>query len=262
MLKRILRVNKPGFSLIELVITCSIIALLALISIPIYTKYRLRSKVSTMISAASGAQFAVANDYFNQGYTFANTNFASGSQPFLVPSSNFISSITVENGWVRVTGDPDYLNGNQIDIVFQPTVENNSVTWTCYIGSAYFEYAPESCRNQGCAVYSWGDWTSIDSGTTWLYNGNPANVESTWATYCASYPWFFGCTCYNATGTNLVEYNLETTVIDNVDNGWGWTYLIVNFDCQKRTRELNVIGSCGSCPGGSVCQDMFDPLNP
>lgn len=262
MLKQIFPANKIAFTLIELIVTCSIVALIAVISIPIYTKYRLRSKVSTMLAAASGAQFAVANDYFNQGYTFANTNFPASTQPFLIPQSNFISSIVVENGWVRVSGDPDYLNGNQIDLVFQPTVENNNITWTCYVSPAYFDYAPDICRNEACAVYSWGDWSSIDSGTTWLYNGNPANVQSTWATYCADYPWFFGCSCYNTTDTNLVEYQLDYTVLDNVDNGWGWTYLVVNFDCQQRTRELTVVGSCSSCPGGSVCQDMFIPLDP
>lgn len=261
MLKPTSPANK-GFSLIEVIVTCSIIAVIALISIPIYTKYRLRAKVSTMIAAASGAQFAVANDYFNQGYTFANTNFAAGTQPFLVPSSDFISSIVVENGWVRVNGDPTYLNGNNISLVFQPSVENNDVTWTCFISSEFFDYAPESCRNQGCAVYSWGAWSSIDSGTTWLYNANPADIQSIWNNYCADYPWFFGCSCYNATNTSLTQYQLDSTVISNVDNGWGWTYLVVNYDCQRRTRELSATGTCSSCPSGAICQDMFTPASP
>ena len=262
MLKRILRVNKPGFSLIELIVTCSIIALIAVISIPIYTKYRLRSKIATMISAASGAQFAAANDYFNKGYTFDNTTFAAGSQPFLVPPSNYISSIDVEKGWVRVTGNPTYLNGNSISLVFEPTVTNNNVTWTCYITPAFFDYAPASCRNQGCAVYTWGDWSSIDSGTTWLYNASPSNVASIWASNCSTAPWFFGCSCYNATNNNLKQYQLNSTVIANVNNGWGWTYLVVNYDCQERTRVSTVTSSCSSCPGGAVCQDMFTSLGP
>lgn len=262
MLKRILRAHNLGFSLVELIVTVSIVALLALISIPVYTKYRLRSKIGTMIAAASGAQFAVANDYFNQGYTFNNTNFAANTQPFLKPQSNFIDSISVNKGWVRVTGDAANLGGNQIDLVFQPSVENNSVTWTCYISPDYFDYAPENCRNQGCAVYSWGPWQSIDSGTTWLYNGNPSTVDSVWANYCASSPWFFGCTCYDADDTNLVRYQMESTVLDNIDNGWGWTYLVVKYDCQQSTRDVSVIGSCASCPGGATCQDMFAPLAP
>ena len=262
MLKPIIPANKQGYTLIELLVTCMIVALVALISIPVYTKYRLRAKVATMISAASAAQFAVSNDYFNQGYTFANTTYPANTQPFLTPSSNFISSIDVQEGWVRVTGNPTYLNGNQIDLVFQPTVTNNNITWTCYISSAYFDYAPESCRNQGCAVYSWGPWQSIDQGTTWLYNVSPANVSSTWSANCASYSWFFGCSCYNATNTNLVKYQLTTNILQNVTTGAGWSYLVVDFDCQQATQQLTVVGSCASCPSGSTCQDMFTPLAP
>lgn len=138
---------KKGFTLIELIVTCSIIALIALIAIPVYTKYRLRAKVATMVSAGNPAQLAVANDYFNQGYTFANTTFAAGSQPFLVPSVNYITSINVSTGWVRVIGNATYLNGNQINLAFKPTVTNNNITWTCYITPGFFSYAPTNCQN-------------------------------------------------------------------------------------------------------------------
>ncbi|HSX19858.1 MAG TPA: pilin [Gammaproteobacteria bacterium] len=216
--------------------------------------------MSTMIAAASAAQFAVANDYFNQGYTFNNSNYGPGTRPYLIPHSNFISTMQVEKGWVRVTGNSANLNGNQINLVFQPTVVNNSITWTCYVSSAFFQYAPAACRNTGCAVYTWGPWTSIDVGTTWMYNGNPATVATVWSNNCTASPWFFGCMCKNAVNTNLVQFQLVSTVISNVNNGWGWTYLVTKFDCQQRRMVLTSIGSCGSCPGGSTCQDMFTPL--
>lgn len=261
MLMQIFRVRKFGFTLIELIVTCSIIALLAVIGVPIYTKYRLRAKVAAMVSAASAAQYAVSNSYFDNNYSFDNANYAANSQPFLKSEQNYISSIAIENGWVRVTGDPEYLGDNQIDLAFAPVVENNNITWTCYISPSYFDYAPESCRNEGCAVYTWGPWSTVDSGTTWLYNGNPATLQTTWNSYCAASPWFFGCTCYNATDTNLVKYDLDINVISNNNNGWGWTYLVVNFDCRQARREMTVIGSCDSCPGDSTCQDMFTPLS-
>lgn len=138
---------KKGFSLIELIVTCSIIAILALVGIPAYTKYRLTGKVSTMVSAGAAAQFAVANDYFNKGYTFTNTDFTAGSQPFLMPQVNFISSITVTNGVVYVNGNADNLNGNQINLVFTPTVTNNNITWTCKVDPAFYSYVPVHCRN-------------------------------------------------------------------------------------------------------------------
>lgn len=133
--------------MLELMVTLSIVAILAVMGVPIYGKYRLRSKVAAMVSAASAARLAVANDYFNQGYTFTNTDFAANSQPFLVSNANFIDSLYVTNGWVYVIGNAANLDGNQIDISFEPTVSNNSITWTCHIDAAFYVYAPEECRN-------------------------------------------------------------------------------------------------------------------
>ncbi len=247
--------------MVELLVAFAIVAIIAVIAIPTYSKYRLRSKVASMVAAASAAEFAVANDYFNQGYTFDKTNFEPESQPFLIPPSDVISSMEVEKGWVRIYGNPAELGGRTINFVFEPTVVNNDITWTCYVSSLYFDLAPEECRNTGCAVYEWSDWVSIDQGTTWMYNESAGNVASNWSSYCPTYPWYFGCSCYNAVDTNLVKYDIQHTVINNVDNGWGWTYLVVNHDCRRATRQLTSQGSCGSCPGGATCQDMFAPLN-
>jgi prepilin-type N-terminal cleavage/methylation domain-containing protein len=259
---QILIVKHKGFTLMELLITLSIIAILAVVAVPTYSKYRTRAKVATMVSAASAAQFAVATDYFNNNYSFAKTTFTAGSQPFLQPKSNFISSMYVQQGWVWVNGNSAKLGGRSINLAFGPTVVNNSITWTCYAPAQYFEYVPETCRNTGCAVYTWGPWRSIDQGTTWLYNGNPANIQTTWANYCANFPWYFGCTCYNATDTNLNKYQIINSVVSNVDNGWGWTYLVVKHDCQQASRQITTQASCGSCPGGATCQDVLAPLGP
>jgi len=262
MLRRILAAKKPGFTIIELIVTFAILAILVALGVPIYSKYRIRSKVASMVSAASAAEFAVANDYFNQGYTFDLSNFEPNSQPFLIPPSDVIDSMEVEKGWVRIYGNPDELGGRQINLVFQPSVSNNEITWTCYVSTLYFDFAPEECRNSGCAVYEWSDWNTIDQGTTWMYNESAGNVATNWVLNCMSYDWYFGCSCYNATDTNLVEFDIQHTVIDDVDHGWGWTYLVVNHDCRRRTRELTSQGSCASCPGGATCQDMFAPLDP
>ncbi len=259
---QILIVNRRGFTLIEVLITLSIVAVLAIVAIPTYSKYRLRAKIADMVSAASAAQLAVTTDYFNSGYTFANTTYTAGSQPFLIPKTNLISSMYIQQGWVWVNGNPSALGGRSINLAFGPTVVNNNITWTCYADSTYIDYVPANCKNTGCAVYTWGPWQTIDQGTTWMYNGNPANVSTTWSTYCASYPWYFGCTCYNATNTNLVKYQILNNVISNVDTGQGWTYLVVNDQCQQATRQITTQASCSSCPGGAVCQNVLAPLGP
>lgn len=140
-------IKKYGFTLIELLVTLSILIGLTMIAVPSYSNYRIRSKVAAMISAASAAELAVANDYFNQGYTFSNTDFAANSQPFLISEYNFITSITVTNGIITVTGNPDNLGGRQINLVFTPTVANNNITWTCTVSPAFFDFVPANCKN-------------------------------------------------------------------------------------------------------------------
>lgn len=140
-------IKKSGFTLIELLVTLGIVLALAMIAVPSYSSYRIRSKVAAMIRAASPAQLAVANDYFNQGYTFNNSDFAANSQPFLTSEYNFISSITVTNGIITVTGNPDNLGGRQINLVFTPSVTNNNITWSCAVSSAFFDFVPANCKN-------------------------------------------------------------------------------------------------------------------
>lgn len=158
MLKPTIRAYNKGFTLIELLIAIGILSTLVVISIPLYSKYRVRGKVAAMASSAAAAQLAVVNDFYEQGFTLTNTNFPSNSQPFTTPKSSFISAISVEGGWVRVVGNADELGGRAISLVFQPTVTNNQITWTCYASSEYIELALPVCRNTGCTVYTWGDW--------------------------------------------------------------------------------------------------------
>lgn len=140
-------IKKLGFTLIELLVTIGMVIAIAMIAIPSYNNYRIRAKVAAMVSAASAAELAVANDYFNQGYTFSNTTFAANSQPFLVSEYNFISSITVTSGVITITGNSSNLGGRQINLVFTPTIANNNITWTCAVSSAFFDFVPASCKH-------------------------------------------------------------------------------------------------------------------
>jgi len=146
-MKGVLMINK-AFTLIELMVTLAIVAALAIIGVPAYSKYRVKTKVATMFAAAGAAQLAVTNDYYNQGYTFSTISYANNSQPFTTPSSSVISSIAISAGIITVSGNSAELGSRGINLVFTPSVSNNDITWLCSTNStAYFEFVPVSCQN-------------------------------------------------------------------------------------------------------------------
>ena len=137
-----------AFTLLELLVTFIIVAVLVVIGVPTYSKYRVRSKVATMFAAAGAAELAVTNDYFNQGNSFSGIAYANGSQPFTTAQSTIISSIVISAGVITITGNSTELGGRAINLVFTPSVVNNDISWACNTSSStFFELVPAACQN-------------------------------------------------------------------------------------------------------------------
>ena len=142
--------HKPlhAFTLLELLVVLVIVGVIAAAALPNFQKFILRSRVSTMYEAATAAQFAVTNDFYNQGYVLTNVNYASGAAAFTTPSSTYITSISITTGRVTITGNASRLFNNAIVLTITPTSDQNqTISWQCCVGNtAFYDYVPSNCR--------------------------------------------------------------------------------------------------------------------
>lgn len=140
--------QQRGFTLIELMVVVVIIGVLAAISVPMYSNYTKRAKVTEGLLLASPVKIAVTEYAIEQ-----NTNPITGASNSAVGvaaatdlAGTSVSAITVgENGTVTI----DYKNAlGNLTLVPTYKPDTGNLTWACqYDGnSAIAKYAPKECQ--------------------------------------------------------------------------------------------------------------------
>lgn len=135
-----------GFSLIELLITITIIAIIAVIAMPAYTEYVVSARAAELVTSAHPAQLAVGS-YVVDNNTITGFTYASDAEDFTSSPTTVVSSITVTNGVIVVTGNSSVLESNTIVLTFTPTVSNNKTSWICASSSTFHHLLPKVCQN-------------------------------------------------------------------------------------------------------------------
>jgi type IV pilus assembly protein PilA len=138
---------EQGFTLIELMIVVAIIGIIAMIAIPAYQTYLIRSQVAEGLGIVGPVKIALAEYWEEQGAFPADNNVAALEPPASY-SGSYVESLTVNGADITIlygNRANAQINGQTISVT--ATASDGSISWACATDGVIAEiYLPRACR--------------------------------------------------------------------------------------------------------------------
>lgn len=133
--------DSQGFTLLELMVTAAIIAILAAIAVPMYVSYVRRAYFTEIVSDTAPYRIAVAGCY-QQLATLTGCDGGTNNIPAnITTASGNLASLAVVNGVITATPVAAHGITASDTYVLTPTIVNNVVTWASSGGAVTAGYA-------------------------------------------------------------------------------------------------------------------------
>jgi type IV pilus assembly protein PilA len=133
--------STKGFTLIELMITVTIVAILAAIAVPTYLNYTRRAYYAEIVEATAPYKVGVSECYQNQGALTACNGGSNHIPANITTTTGNVASVAVAAGVITVT--PAAANGILASdtYILTPTIAGNTLTWAATGGGVSNGYA-------------------------------------------------------------------------------------------------------------------------
>lgn len=130
-----------GFTLLELMITVAIIAILAAIAVPSYLSYTRRSYFAEIVSAAAPYKIGV-NECYHDSSTLTGCSGGANHVPAnITTTTGAVASVTATNGVITVVPVAAHGILATDTYILTPTVVNGTLVWTASGGGVTNGYA-------------------------------------------------------------------------------------------------------------------------
>jgi prepilin-type N-terminal cleavage/methylation domain-containing protein len=140
---------QSGFSLIELVVSLSIMAVLMTLAMTSYSSYSQRAGVSTGLALTSPIKLAV-QEYFMKNNRFPLTNEAAGLFPADQYTDTHVRSISINETPSPGTITIAYKGAGAISegdsLLLMPSGDASGIRWKCTSFTLLGSLLPASCR--------------------------------------------------------------------------------------------------------------------